>query len=82
MRRQTGDKQIIALCVSSIAREVFACYQEALADLPGIEFMPEAPYGKSNRWLTVILITHEEFGADREAVRLALEAENIESRPV
>ncbi len=32
--------------------------------------------------LTVVLITPEEFGADREDVRLALEAENIESRPV
>jgi dTDP-4-amino-4,6-dideoxygalactose transaminase len=57
-------------------------YKNALDDIPGIEFMPEAPYGKSNRWLTVILITPEEFGADRETVRLALEAENIESRPV
>jgi len=44
--------------------------------------MPEAPYGRSNRWLTVILVTPEEFGANRETVRLALEAEDIESRPV
>jgi dTDP-4-amino-4,6-dideoxygalactose transaminase len=44
--------------------------------------MPEADYGRANRWLSVILITPEQFGADREAVRLALEAENIESRPV
>ena len=44
--------------------------------------MPEAPYCRSNRWLTVILITPEEFGVDRENVRLALEAENIESRPI
>ena len=63
-------------------REIFDYYQKALGDLPGIEFMPEADYGKSNRWLTVILITPEEFGADRETVRLALEAENIEARPV
>jgi dTDP-4-amino-4,6-dideoxygalactose transaminase len=63
-------------------REIFEYYKDALRDLPGIEFMPEAPYGKSNRWLTVILITPEEFGTDREEVRLALEAENIESRPV
>ena len=63
-------------------REIFDYYQKALGDLPGIEFMPEASYGRSNRWLTVILITPEEFGADREAVRLALEVENIESRPV
>jgi dTDP-4-amino-4,6-dideoxygalactose transaminase len=44
--------------------------------------MPELPYSRSNRWLTVILITPDEFGVDRESVRLALEAENIESRPV
>ena len=44
--------------------------------------MPEAPYGKSNCWLTVILISPKEFGADPEQVRLALEAENIEARPV
>jgi len=63
-------------------RAIFNYYQGLLGDLPGIEFMPEASYGKTNRWLTVILITPEEFGADREAVRLALEDENIEARPV
>ena len=63
-------------------REIFNYYHEALNDIQGIEFMPEAPYGKSNRWLTVILITPEKFGADREKVRLALETENIEARPV
>ncbi|TLD40547.1 MAG: Lipopolysaccharide biosynthesis protein RffA [Candidatus Jettenia ecosi] len=63
-------------------RRIFAYYQKTLQDVPGIEFMPEAPYGRSNRWLTVILITPEEFGADREEVRLALEKHNIESRPV
>jgi dTDP-4-amino-4,6-dideoxygalactose transaminase len=63
-------------------REIFAYYRGALEDVPGIEFMPEADFGRSNRWLTVILITPEQFGADTEAVRLALKAENIESRPV
>ena len=63
-------------------REIFAYYQQALGDLPGIEFMPETPYGKSNRWLTVILITPDEFGTDREAIQQALEDENIEARPV
>ena len=63
-------------------REIFEYYQKALKDLPGIAFMPEAPHGACNRWLSVILITPEQFGADREEVRLALEAENIESRPV
>ena len=63
-------------------RQIFEYYKERIAAVPGIEFMPEADYGRSNRWLTVILITPEEFGTDRETVRMALEAENIESRPV
>ena len=63
-------------------RAINEFYRNALQDLPGLEFMPEAPYGKSNCWLTVILINSKEFGADREAVRLALEKENIESRPI
>jgi dTDP-4-amino-4,6-dideoxygalactose transaminase len=63
-------------------REIFNYYVENLGDLPGLEFMPETPSGRSNRWLTVILITPNKFGADREQIRLALEAENIESRPV
>jgi dTDP-4-amino-4,6-dideoxygalactose transaminase len=63
-------------------REIFNYYRAALQDLPGIEFMPEPEWSRSNRWLTVILITPEKFGSDRENVRLALEKENIESRPV
>jgi dTDP-4-amino-4,6-dideoxygalactose transaminase len=63
-------------------RQIFEHYKDALGNLPGIEFMPEAFYGKSNRWLGVMLITPDEFGADRAQVRLALEAENIEARPL
>ncbi len=63
-------------------REIFESYRQALSDLPGIHFMPEAPWGLHNRWLTVITIDQDEFGATREDVRLALEAENIESRPL
>ncbi|HYD64537.1 DegT/DnrJ/EryC1/StrS family aminotransferase [Azospirillum sp.] len=63
-------------------RAIFERYREALGDLPGLSFMPEAPYGRANRWLTVVQIDPGAFGADREAVRLALEVRNIESRPV
>ena len=38
--------------------------------------------GRANRWLTCLTIDEALFGADREAVRLALEEVNIESRPV
>ena len=44
--------------------------------LPGVEFMPEAGYGKSNCWLTCILVD------EPERIRLALEAEDIEARPL
>lgn len=63
-------------------RRIFKYYQSALGALTGIEFMPEASYGQCSRWLTVVQITPEELGVDRETLRLALEAENIESRPV
>jgi pyridoxal phosphate-dependent aminotransferase EpsN len=63
-------------------RRNFDFYTVALGGLPGVEFMPEAPWGRHTRWLTTLTIDPELFGADREAVRLALEAENIEARPV
>ena len=63
-------------------RAVRAAYQSALAGCRGIEFMPEAAYGRSNGWLTCVTIDPALFGADREAVRLFLESRNIESRPV
>jgi pyridoxal phosphate-dependent aminotransferase EpsN len=63
-------------------RRNFARYRELLGDLPGIGFMPEAAYGRGNRWLTVLTLDPEAFGADREAVRRALEAEDVEARPV
>ncbi|MDB4545392.1 aminotransferase class I/II-fold pyridoxal phosphate-dependent enzyme [Mariniblastus sp.] len=62
-------------------RAIFDRYYQALKDLPGIGFMPEIPEGRSTRWLSVITIDSSLFGASREDVRLALEAENIESRP-
>jgi dTDP-4-amino-4,6-dideoxygalactose transaminase len=63
-------------------RRNFQIYQQALGDIPGIEFMPEASFGRSTRWLTCITIDPEKFGCDRENLRLALAAQNIESRPV
>lgn len=63
-------------------RANFAVYQAGLADLPGIGFMPEAPWGRCTRWLSCILIDAKRFGCDRDGVRAALEAENIEARPV
>ena len=78
-----GRAQLAVLPERVVARRrVNARYRELLADAPGITFMPEAPYGTSNHWLTCILVEPGLFGADREAIRLALESLDIESRPV
>ena len=63
-------------------RAVFAYYRKHLGGVDGLDFMPEAPWGASSRWLTAMLVSPDAFGADREAVRVALEKENIEARPV
>jgi len=66
----------------SARRTNFEHYSRELGDLPGVEFMPEAPWGRCTRWLTCLTIDPTAFGATREDVRLALEAEDIEARPV
>ncbi len=63
-------------------RANFDYYQRALGGLPGVQLQPEAPWGRHSRWLTCLTLDAEAFGADREEVRLALEAENIEARPL
>jgi dTDP-4-amino-4,6-dideoxygalactose transaminase len=63
-------------------RAIAAGYQERLRDVDAISWMPEAPYGESNRWLSILQLDPERTVVTPEQVRLALEAENIESRPV
>ncbi|MGH7688005.1 MAG: DegT/DnrJ/EryC1/StrS family aminotransferase [Gemmatimonadaceae bacterium] len=78
-----GRAQLIDLSARVAARRRnFEHYVQLLGDLPGITFQPEAAWGRHTRWLTCLLIDPALFGIDREAVRLALETENIEARPV
>ncbi len=62
-------------------RAIRARYVEALGGQPGISFMPDADYGEPINWLTVLRIDPAQAGTDREQVRLALEAADIEARP-
>lgn len=62
-------------------RHINALYRTGLGDLPGVTFSPEALTMHANRWLTTIRIDPQVAGYDRETVRLALEDQNIESRP-
>lgn len=70
-------------------RQIFAWYRERLAACAGVGLMPEAPYGVCSRWLSVVWFDGDSTppvpggpGATSERVRLALEAANIEARPV
>lgn len=56
-------------------------YRDAFADEPGISFLPDAPHGDANHWLTVILVDPVEFGTDPAQMSRALEASDIEARP-
>ena len=62
-------------------RRLNCSYREGLGSLPGIQFMPKAPYGEPNYWLTCILVEPDQFGVDRDHIRLALERVDIETRP-
>ncbi len=63
-------------------RAINALYRQLLADVPGIQFMPEASYGFSTWWLTCVTIDPHSFGAANEDIRLHLERYNVESRHV
>jgi dTDP-4-amino-4,6-dideoxygalactose transaminase len=63
-------------------REHNQFYREALGDLPGIDFMPEADGCRSTFWLTCFTVDPVQAGTDREQIRLHLESLDIEARPV
>ncbi|MEW9698215.1 DegT/DnrJ/EryC1/StrS family aminotransferase [Paenibacillus sp. SI8] len=64
-------------------RAIYQRYYNALAHLPGVTFMPEANFGRSNRWLTALTIHPEQSGgvSALDCIQM-LESMNIESRPV
>ncbi len=62
-------------------REIFHFYKDQLSGISEINFLEERVDSFSNYWLTTILL--DEGGTiDREKLRLHLQKENIESRPL
>ena len=57
-------------------------YQALLTNVEGVQFLEEPEGYFSNRWLSCIIIDPLVTGISREDLRLALEKENIESRPL
>jgi dTDP-4-amino-4,6-dideoxygalactose transaminase len=65
-------------------RKNFDFYNTELAGIEGVELLQEDKGAFSNRWLTCITVdpSKTKGGVSREDIRLALDAENIESRPL
>ena len=62
-------------------KEIFYAYKETFAHTPEISFMPTAPYGEPNYWMTVITVEKNSKVRPDEIIT-KLEELNIESRPV
>ena len=76
-----GQLEVLSERVAARRRN-FKFYQQALGNLPGVEFMPEADFGISTRWLSCLTFDPQVGGLDREEVRLKLLEQQIETRPV
>ena len=64
-------------------RANYTFYYESLKDIPGISFQPEHADNFSNRWLSCILVDPAKAnGVTREDIRIHLEKDIIESRPL
>ncbi len=77
-----GQMQVLRDRVAQ-RRKVYDTYSQLLPEFSHIEFLPEPQGYFSNRWLTTILVDPQKNnGITRETIRLNLEKENIESRPL
>jgi dTDP-4-amino-4,6-dideoxygalactose transaminase len=64
-------------------RANFDFYKAAIGLISGVAFQPGVLSTFSNRWLTTVVIDSAKVGGvSREDIRLGLEKENIESRPL
>jgi UDP-N-acetylbacillosamine transaminase len=59
-------------------REISEWYRKHLRDVEEIEFMPELPGSRGNRWLTALTFKKTDFNR----IMKALEGINVESRPL
>lgn len=76
-----GQMQVLQDRIAS-RRAIFDRYAELFAGKAGVTMAPEPTGYFSNRWLTTILIDPATAGATRDDLRLALDKQNIESRPL
>lgn len=77
-----GQMEVISKRVKERRRN-FLFYEESFGDISGISMLQEPNGFISNRWLTTILVNPKKTGGiSREDIRIFLERDNIESRPL
>lgn len=77
-----GQMKVLPKRISQ-RRANFAFYKSKLHDIAGIEFHNEPEEMFSNRWLTTLTVNPEKTGGiTREDIRIRLQEQNIESRPL
>lgn len=75
-----GQMEVLNLRIEQ-RRKVYETYLKELSNIQAIKFLNEPDGYFSNRWLTTILVDPNS-GISREDIRLKLEQDNIESRPL
>jgi FlaA1/EpsC-like NDP-sugar epimerase len=76
-----GQLEVLDLRVRQ-RRAIAFRYRDALADLPGISLMPQAPHGLHTNWLSSFLVDEQRLTCSRDDLILTLDEANVESRPV
>ena len=78
-----GRGQLHVLDDRVAARRAIAFrYRDAFADLDGLELMPQAPWGLHTNWLSCFLVDEPRLGCDRDHILNALNAVDIDGRPL
>lgn len=63
-------------------REIFRCYAQAFSNFDGVDMMPELENTFSNRWLSTLTLDSTKVQITPYELIDALDAANIEARPV
>ncbi|HEY4087524.1 MAG TPA: aminotransferase class I/II-fold pyridoxal phosphate-dependent enzyme [Bryobacteraceae bacterium] len=76
-----GQLQVLPTRVEQ-RRAIAFRYRDAFADIPGLTFMPQSPHGVVTNWLSCFLVDSMKLALSRDELIAALDADDIETRPV
>lgn len=65
-----------------IKKAIAGRYAEALAEVPGVSVMPEAPWAESTFWLYTVLVDEAAYGMNSRELLRRLESARIQARPL